>query len=155
MASCNSFLVFYYASCKGWDRIPICRNKCSPQAFKRKRKKGLKMAYMKLKLVTKKNLYCKTQIIKPTRCNSFTSLLLDVYVWLKMFWASTPPPPRAIIRSIRVERLECCWSSHGWSSWRVGGRGLPDHDQRRSNRCSQTVKPEAPSAVVCSWWWAE
>ena len=25
------------------------------------------------------------QIIQPTRCNSFTSLLLDVYVWLNMF----------------------------------------------------------------------
>jgi hypothetical protein len=24
------------------------------------------------------------QIIQPTRCNSFTSLLLDVYVWLNM-----------------------------------------------------------------------
>jgi len=25
----------------------------------------------------------------------------------------------------------------------------PDHDQQRSNRFSPTVKPEAPSAVVC------
>jgi hypothetical protein len=25
------------------------------------------------------------QIIQPTRCNSFTSLLLDVYVWFNMF----------------------------------------------------------------------
>jgi hypothetical protein len=31
---------------------------------------------------------------------------------------------------------------------------LPDHDQQRSSRFSPTVKPEAPSAVVCSWWWA-
>jgi len=29
-------------------------------------------------------------------------------------------------------------------------RGLADHEQKRSNRLSQTVKPEAPSAVVCS-----
>jgi len=29
-----------------------------------------------------------------------------------------------------------------------------DHDQQRSNRFSPTVKPEAPSAVVSSWWWA-
>jgi hypothetical protein len=28
------------------------------------------------------------QIIQLTRCNSFTSLLLDVYVWLNMFWES-------------------------------------------------------------------
>ena len=31
------------------------------------------------------------QIIQPTRCNSFTSLLLDVSVWLNMFRASPRP----------------------------------------------------------------
>jgi len=31
------------------------------------------------------------QINQPTRCNSFTSLLLDVYVWLNMFRASPRP----------------------------------------------------------------
>jgi hypothetical protein len=31
------------------------------------------------------------QIIQPTRCGSFTSLLLDVYVWLNMFRASHRP----------------------------------------------------------------
>jgi hypothetical protein len=31
------------------------------------------------------------QIIQPTRCNSLTSLLLDIYVWLKMFRASPRP----------------------------------------------------------------
>ena len=31
------------------------------------------------------------QIIQPTRCNSFTSFLLDVYVWLNMFRASPRP----------------------------------------------------------------
>ena len=31
------------------------------------------------------------QIIQPTRCNSFTSLLLDVYVWLNMFRVSPHP----------------------------------------------------------------
>jgi hypothetical protein len=36
-----------------------------------------------------------TQIIQPTRCNSFTSLLLDVYVWLNMFWASPRPSSEA------------------------------------------------------------
>jgi hypothetical protein len=67
------------------------------------------------------------QIIQPTRCISFTSLLLDVYVWLNMFWTSPRP-------------------SSGAGHW-------PDHDQQCSNRFSPTVKPEAPSAVVCSWWW--
>jgi hypothetical protein len=31
------------------------------------------------------------QIFQPTRCNSFTSLLLDVYVWLKMVRGSPHP----------------------------------------------------------------
>jgi hypothetical protein len=31
------------------------------------------------------------QIIQPTKCNSFTSLLLDVYMWLNMFRASPRP----------------------------------------------------------------
>jgi len=34
--------------------------------------------------------------------------------------------------------------------WIVVGRGLPDHDQQRSNCHSPTVKPEAPSTVVLS-----
>jgi hypothetical protein len=36
-------------------------------------------------------IYLTFQIIQPTRCNNFTSLLLDVYVWLNIFWASTRP----------------------------------------------------------------
>jgi hypothetical protein len=31
------------------------------------------------------------QISQPTRCNNFTSLLLDVLVWLNMFRAPTRP----------------------------------------------------------------
>jgi hypothetical protein len=31
------------------------------------------------------------QINRPTRCNNFSSLLLDVYVQLNMFWASSCP----------------------------------------------------------------
>jgi hypothetical protein len=34
---------------------------------------------------------CTYQINQPTRCNSFTSLLLDIYVWLNMFWALPRP----------------------------------------------------------------
>jgi hypothetical protein len=52
-----------------------------------------------------------------------------------------------IIRSVQLHSvplvllLELCWS------W--------DHDQQRYNCHAPTVKPEAPSAVVRSWWWAE
>jgi hypothetical protein len=31
------------------------------------------------------------QINQPTRCNSFSGLLLDVYVQLNRFWASSRP----------------------------------------------------------------
>jgi hypothetical protein len=44
---------------------------------------------------------------------------------------------------------------HMRDGWSVVGRGRPDHDQQRSNRHAPTVKPEAPSEVVCSWWCAE
>jgi len=45
--------------------------------------------------------YRTVQIIQPTRCNSFTSLLLDAYVWLNMFQASPRPSSGAYI---------CTWS---------------------------------------------
>jgi hypothetical protein len=35
------------------------------------------------------------QLNQPTRCNIFTSLLLDVYVWLNMFRAPPRPPSGA------------------------------------------------------------
>jgi hypothetical protein len=45
--------------------------------------------------------YHTVQIIKPARCSSFTSLLLDVYAWLNMFQASPRPSSGAYI---------CIWS---------------------------------------------
>jgi hypothetical protein len=82
-------------------------------------------------------------ITQPTRCNSFTILLLDVYVWLNMFRAS----PRLSSGAYN------CTRSLWFNRWRaVAGAFLVD--QQRSSRFSPTVKPEAPSAVVCSWWWA-
>jgi hypothetical protein len=44
------------------------------------------------KFVVRRSVHHHTiQINQPTRCNSFTSLLRDVYVWLNTFWA--PPHP--------------------------------------------------------------
>ena len=84
------------------------------------------------------------EINHPARCNSFTSLLLDVYVWLNMFRAS-PRPSSGAYNCTRnlglpLERSGCS----------VVGRGLPDHDQQRCSRLSPTVKSEASSAVLCS-----
>jgi len=50
---------------------------------------------IKITLVTfdvRKSVHHHTiQINQPTRCNSFTSLLLDVYAWLNMFRAPLRP----------------------------------------------------------------
>ena len=40
------------------------------------------------------------QINQPTKCNSFTSLLLDVYVWLNMFRAPLRPSSGAYNKTI-------------------------------------------------------
>jgi hypothetical protein len=92
------------------------------------------------------------QIIKPTRCNSFTDLLLDAYVWLNMFRAPLRPSSGAYnwTRKPLVLPLE----RGGWSVVGRGLAGLPDHDQQCSNRHAPMVKPEAASAVVRSWRWA-
>jgi hypothetical protein len=79
------------------------------------------------------------QINQPTRCNSFTSLLLDVYVWLNIFRAF--PRPSSETYNCTLEPLVLQLERGGWS---VVGRGLPDHDQQRFNRHDPTVKPEAP-----------
>jgi hypothetical protein len=52
------------------------------------------------------------QMIQPTRCNSFTSLLLDVYVWLNMFRAS-PLPSSGAYNCTRSVWFNHCWS---WSA---------------------------------------
>jgi len=86
------------------------------------------------------------QINQPTRCSSFTSLSLDVYVWLNMFWAPL------CLSSGAYNCTRSLWFYH----WRVAtGAWLVDHDQQHCNRHAAMVKPEAPSAVVCFWWWAD
>ena len=54
------------------------------------------------------------QIIQPVRCNSFTGLLLEVYVWLNMFRAPLRPSSgeynctRSLCFTIGAWRLERC-----------------------------------------------
>ena len=71
------------------------------------------------------------QIIQPTRCNSFTSILLDVYVWLNMFRAS-PRPSSGVYN---------CTRSLWFNRWREEAGVLlvvvwqvPDHDQQWLNQ---------------------
>jgi len=69
--------------------------------------------------VNRGKLRCTIQIIQPTGCSSFTSLLLDVYVSLSMFRASPRPLSGAYncTRSLWFLPLER-------SGWSVVGRGL-------------------------------
>jgi len=68
------------------------------------------------------------QIIQPTRCNSFTGLLLDVYVWLNRFRA--PPRPSSgaynCINSLRFYRWSVVVAVLLVVVWPVN---RPDHDQ--------------------------
>ena len=88
------------------------------------------------------------QIIQPTRCNSFTSLLFGVYVRLNMFRTSPRPSSGAYncTRSLCFYRWREAAGALLVVVWQVI---LPNHDQQRSSRFTPTVKPEAPSAVVC------
>jgi len=54
-----------------------------------------------------------------------------------------------IVRSIQLDQepLVLPLDRSGCS---IVGRGLADHNQQHSSRFSPTVKPEAPSPVVCS-----
>jgi hypothetical protein len=48
------------------------------------------------------------QINQPTRCNNFSSLLLDVYLQLNMFRASLCPSLGA--QQLQQQPLVYCWS---------------------------------------------
>jgi hypothetical protein len=90
---------------------------------------------------------CRCQL--ATRWNSFTSLLLDVCVWLNMFRAL----PR--LSSGAFNFISSLW----FYRWSVAVAALlvvvwPDHDQQRCYQHAPTVKPEAANAVLSSWWWA-
>jgi hypothetical protein len=68
------------------------------------------------------------QIDQPTRCNSFISLLLDVYVWLNMFWASLCPSSGAY--NCTKSLWFYCWiMAVGALLVMVWQVILPDHDQ--------------------------
>jgi len=66
------------------------------------------------------------QINQPTRCNSFTSLLLDVYVWLNMFRAPLRPSSGAYN----------CTRSLWFYRWSIVGHGR------------KTMTNNAPTAML-------
>jgi hypothetical protein len=88
------------------------------------------------------------QINQTTRCNNFSSLLLDVYIQLNMFRASSRPSSGA--QQLQLQPLVLSLERGGSSAV---GRGRasynrPNHDQQHCYHQAPTVKPEAASAVV-------
>ena len=86
------------------------------------------------------------QINQPTRCDSFTSILLDVCVWLNMFWA--PPCPSS-------GAYTCTRSLCNYRQRVVVGvllvvvsRVIRQITTNSAPTATLQVKPEAPSAVV-------
>src|SRR5215475_1534587 len=65
------------------------------------------------------------QINQLTRCNNFTSLLLDVYVWLNMFRASSRPSSGA--QQLQQQPLVLPLERGGSSVVGRGRAGWPDH----------------------------
>jgi hypothetical protein len=76
------------------------------------------------------------QINQPARCNNFSSLLLDIYLQLNMFRASSRPSSGA-----QQLRGDSSVVGCGWAGW-------PDHDQQHCYHHTPKVKPEAATAVV-------
>ena len=86
------------------------------------------------------------QTNKKTRCNNFSSSLLDFYLQLNVFRASSCPSSGAQQLQQRPLLLP---SERGDSSGVGRGRaGRPDHDQQHCYHHAPTVKPEAATAVV-------
>jgi len=81
------------------------------------------------------------QINQPTRCNSFTGLLLDVYVWLNMFRAPLRPSSGAYncTKSLWVHRWSVAVGTLLVVVWQTC--------QTTTNN-APTVNPEAPSTFV-------
>jgi hypothetical protein len=94
------------------------------------------------------------QTNQPTRCNTFTGLLLDVHMWLNMFQTSSRPSSGAYhcSGSLWFYREQEAAGALLIVFWPVDNR--PDHKQQRSSHFLLTVETEVPTAVVCSWWWA-
>jgi len=86
------------------------------------------------------------QINQPNRCNNFSSLLLDVYVQLNMFRASSRPSSGA--QQLQYQPLVLPLERGGSSAVGRGRAGQPDHDQQHCYHHAPMVKPEADTAVV-------
>jgi hypothetical protein len=109
-------------------------------------RKGLFSCNMSIKIVNK--CYWSIQINQLTRCNNFSSLLLEVYVQLNMFRASWRPLSGA--QQLQWEPLLLPLDLYSSSSVRRGrvGFGRPDHDQQHGYHHAPTVYPEAATGDI-------
>ena len=88
------------------------------------------------------------QINQTTRCNNFSSLLLDVYLQLNMFRASSCPSSKAQQLQQQPLVLPSERGDNDSSAVGCGQAGRPDHDQQHCYHDAPKVKPEAATAVV-------
>jgi len=86
------------------------------------------------------------QINQPTRCNNFSSLLLDVYVQLNMFGESSCQSSRD--QQLQQQPLDLPLKRGDGSAVGRDRAGRPNHDQQHCYHHAPTVKPEAATAVV-------
>jgi hypothetical protein len=85
------------------------------------------------------------QINHPTRYKNFSSLLLDVYVQLSIFWVSSRPSSGG--QQLQQQPLVLPLERGGSSAVGRGRAGRPDRDQQHCYYHAPTVKPEAATAV--------
>ena len=86
------------------------------------------------------------QINQPTRCNSFSNLLLEIYAQLNMFRASSRPSSWA--QQLQWQPLVLPLVHGDGSAVGRGRAGCPNHDQQHCHHHAPKVKPEAATAVV-------
>jgi hypothetical protein len=88
------------------------------------------------------------QINQPTRCNNLSRLLLDVYLQLNMFRASSRPSSGA--QQLQWQLLVLLLERGDNSAVGCGRTDYnrPDHDQQHCYQHALTVKPEAATAIV-------
>jgi len=115
----NCWIVF-------WCILPVCEHNMVPYLWNENKSKF--------------------QINQPTRCDNFSSLLLDVYMRLNMFRA--PLRPSSGAQQLQMQPPVLPLERGGSSAVGHGQAGWPNHDQQLCYPHAPTVKPEAASAVV-------
>jgi hypothetical protein len=90
------------------------------------------------------------QINQPTRCSCFSRVYYSTFMCGSTCFGRLPAHHQEHTAALGAsgstfgrKRPERCWSWSGQTTTNNSSRFLPK------------VEPEAPNAVVCSWWWAE